>query len=166
MKSVVKLVVCAVILAGLTLTPFSPIKAYRNVKTFMDINKNIEGYSGIIEQTNQVKKNFESQRSAGTPALFEPSTAVEKISAIEGVTVQEVSVLQNSGSTVKNIGKYSESINKEDIDALQFIVTVSDLNAFLTAFDSLQYLVETIKVSPSEKTIILNINFSGGLNND
>lgn len=163
MKGTVKIILGVGCIVVLFITPWSPIKAFKNMQSFIDIKSNISSYKEIAGQSKDIKLNFESKRTVGTPALFEPSTAVEKITAIEGVSVQEISVLQNAGSTVKNVGTFSPTFAKDDIDALQFIVNVKDVGTFMKSLDALQYLVESIKVSPSEKTIVFNINFIGGL---
>lgn len=166
MKSVIKLVICAVVTVGLFFTPASPLKAYKNISTFTGLRKDIASYDDVSSKINDIKKTFESSRNDGAPALLEPSEAVKAISAIPGTTIQQTDVLQSVGSTVKNLGSYTESTSKEEVNALQFVINTDDVNKFLTELDKLEYLVENIRVSPSEKLIVLTINFSGGMNHE
>lgn len=162
MSTVAKVITALLLLGAFFLTPWSPLQAAKNGKNFSDIQDKIGEYSEISEESNSIKLRFEEQRSASAPALYEPAKAVEVISSITGTIVNEICVLQMSGSTIKNVGQYSETLPKDEIHALQFTVTVGDINTFLAELDKQQYMVEVIKISPPEKTVIVNISFIGG----
>lgn len=162
MSNTAKVITALMLLGAFFLTPWSPIQSVKNIKSFVDVKEKIDDYADVAEQSKEIKSNFQENRNPEAPALLEPSEAVEKISAISGTSVQEISVLQISGSTVKNVGKYSDTYDKSEINALQFVVNVDDINSFLTELDKLQYMVEVIKLSPAEKSVILNISFIGG----
>lgn len=162
MSNTAKVITALMLLGAFFLTPWSPIQSVKNIRSFVDVKEKIDDYADVAEQSKEIKSNFQENRNPEAPALLEPSEAVEKISAIAGTSVQEISVLQISGSTVKNVGKYSDTYDKSEINALQFVVNVDDINSFLTELDKLQYMVEVIKLSPAEKSVILNISFIGG----
>lgn len=162
MNNTAKVITALMLLGAFFLTPWSPVQSIKNIKSFIDVKEKIHDYADVAEQSKKIKSNFQGNRNPEAPALLEPAEAVEKISAIPGTTVQEISVLQISGSTVKNVGKYSNTYDKSEINALQFVVNVVDINSFLAELDKLQYMVEVIKLSPAEKSVILNISFIGG----